>query len=278
MDISEDILKSVVFICLKSNMSTKPIGTGFIMSVVSKNKPEVSYTYLVTASHIIEKAYNTGLQIVIKINTKEGTVKELYLPKEARFFEHPNNSSSPVDVAVIPFPVPNDTDIRHIPITMCLRNEEIEEGKIKIGNDVFIVGLFAPHHGKSKNIPIVRFGNIALMSNEKVSVKWKNAEIDAFLIEARSIGGISGSPVFLRTPLHRIDPEDGKLKMQPLINIRLTGLVHGHWSINESKIDEITEEKNVNMGIAIVIPAFKIFETIMQDELEKIRSELDKKH
>jgi hypothetical protein len=42
--------------------------------------------------------------------------------------------------------------------------------------------------------PTARFGNIAQMPNEPVIIK--RFEQDCFLVEARSIGGFSGSPVF----------------------------------------------------------------------------------
>jgi hypothetical protein len=50
------------------------------------------------------------------------------------------------------------------------------------------VGLFSEHQGAERNIPIVRVGNIAAMPEEPVlTTSW--GAIDAYLIEARSIGG-----------------------------------------------------------------------------------------
>jgi hypothetical protein len=50
------------------------------------------------------------------------------------------------------------------------------------------------HEGRQKNSPTARFGNIAQMPNEPVIIK--RFEQECFLVEARSIGGYSGSPVF----------------------------------------------------------------------------------
>ena len=100
--------------------------------------------------------------------------------------------------------------------------------------------------------------------NEKVPTKY--GDVDAYLIEARSIGGLSGSPVFLR------DTSTGK--------IYLFGLAHGHWDIppankNDIQID-YDSKSSVNMGIAIVIPATKILEVLYHEEFIKIRNQYDK--
>ena len=65
-----------------------------------------------------------------------------------------------------------------------------------MGDEVFVVGLFRHRHGTQRNIPIVRVGNLAALTEEKVATN-DFGLVDAYLIEARSIGGLSGSPVFL---------------------------------------------------------------------------------
>jgi hypothetical protein len=51
----------------------------------------------------------------------------------------------------------------------------------------------------------------------------------------------------------------------------LLGLAHGHWDIKESEMNKpffTHDSKNgVNMGIAIVVPATKIYETLYRPEL-----------
>jgi hypothetical protein len=60
----------------------------------------------------------------------------------------------------------------------------------------------------------------------------------------------------------------------------LLGLMHGHWdtmlgSDNASAPDRI-ETHSVNMGIAIVVPAYKILEVIEQPMIRKSEDEKDK--
>jgi hypothetical protein len=64
------------------------------------------------------------------------------------------------------------------------------------GDDVFVVGRFINREGKQKNIPSVRFGNIAQMPGEPLFLD-DGKELECFLIEGRSISGFSGSPVFI---------------------------------------------------------------------------------
>jgi hypothetical protein len=55
--------------------------------------------------------------------------------------------------------------------------------------------LVRESHGRHQNVPIVRVGNFASYPAEQIQTGF--GRMDAFLIEARSIGGLSGSPVFV---------------------------------------------------------------------------------
>ena len=79
---------------------------------------------------------------------------------------------------------------------MVATDKVINDNAIGVGDEVFLTGLFANHIGQQRNLPIIRVGNIALMPEEPVQHP-SLGPIDAYLIEARSIGGLSGSPVFV---------------------------------------------------------------------------------
>jgi hypothetical protein len=143
----------------------------------------------------------------------------------------------------------------------------MKANEVGLGDEVFVTGLFRHHHGNRRNIPIIRVGNIACLTEEKVSTK-SYGDIDAYLIEARSIGGLSGSPVFLNLGITRmIQGEIKHAQSQPVFY--LLGLIHGHYDVNIDSIDEIELDKTnylspdrVNTGIAIVVPFHKINEVI----------------
>jgi hypothetical protein len=73
--------------------------------------------------------------------------------------------------------------------------ETIAHHDLGVGDEVFITGLFTKVTETTKNIPIVRTGTVAMMPGEEIP--FGNNLIEAYLIESRSIGGLSGSPVFV---------------------------------------------------------------------------------
>lgn len=282
MEVPKEILRSVAFICVKETdgitQTFEPCGTGFFVSVQSANN--LFHLYFVTAKHIIEET--RGMEISVKVNNGRGASMNITIANGFSWITHPDEN---VDVAITPFALPIETNLISIPIDMALKKEDIDNGNIGIGDDVFITGLFTHHHGKFENLPIVRMGNIAMLPNEKVSVGWHDGvDMDAYLIEARSIGGISGSPVFFgESHFKRNFGKESQIKNALRFNPKfyLGGLIHGHWKTDISKIDKaksIKEEENVNMGIAIVTPASKIVETLMQDSLVEMRKEIDAEH
>lgn len=93
----------------------------------------------------------------------------------------------------------------------------------------------------------------------------------AYLIEARSIGGLSGSPVFVTETLGMRN-ESGEI-LAGGGPFYFMGLMHGHWDIPAELKNDIPSDKEgkVNMGIAIVVPAITILEVINQEELVEMR-------
>jgi hypothetical protein len=176
---------------------------------------------------------------------------------------HPTDASA--DVAVFCIDITSEMDHLAIPTYLCLKDNVLQPNTFGIGDEVFIIGLFHHHYGMARNIPIVRIGNLIALNEEKVRTRL--GFIDAYLIEARSIGGISGSPVFINFGHTRAMPTT--LTESPTKPIMLLGLIHGHFDTSSPEIDQNSESsmdilspEKVNTGIAIVVPAHKIQETI----------------
>jgi hypothetical protein len=156
-----------------------------------------------------------------------------------------------------------------------------------------MTGLFNKMKGRSSNAPVVRTGNVALMPDpgETLSCMKGFRDAEAYLVEARSIGGLSGSPAFVRETLY-YESEFGPRGAPPETlraarlagcgSFYLLGLVHGHWEIDPEERNEpdpmavAREEPNaVNMGIAVVVPAKKIREVLYHPDLVEARRTQD---
>jgi hypothetical protein len=247
MQLPLDIKKCVVFIGLQKADGEYIIGgTGFLV-VDDTNKNQTPY--IVTAKHVIEGIRNTGLDTVcLRVNLNSGTAK--WYSTEMKDWKY--HSDTNVDVAIFKSSGDATWDHRFYPLSFSVTQQHIEGSKIDSGDDIFLIGLFTQHHGQQKNIPIVRVGNISAMPIEKIQTK--DHLMDGYLIEARSIGGLSGSPVFVNLGTTRMI--DGQLKTNTNgIGHLLMGLIYGHY-------DQGKAFEKVNMGIGIVTPVEKVIETI----------------
>lgn len=273
MQIPDEIRKSVAFVCFADKDGIQLAGTAFFV-VIGAHEIGYVFGYVVTAKHVIVAVQRTSVdgKALLRVNMKAGPSQFV----ETRVFDwqfHPNEPS--VDVAVLPLWLPRDqVDFLPIPVEMAATNKVIQDEAIGVGDDVFLTGLFVNHVGRNRNLPIVRAGNIALMPEEPVQTA-ELGPIDAFLVETRSIGGLSGSPVFVYTGSMRLI---GNTNLMGGGNrFYWLGLMHGHWSIEAPGHDDLTkdafENERVNMGIAIVVPVSRILEVINQEVFVKARQQ-----
>lgn len=272
MLVPEEVRKCVVFVCYMGKDDIKLAGTAFFASIPS-TIPNKVYPYLITARHVIEgiKKRSIDNKVYLRINRRENS-SILIGTDIIQWKYHPNIEN--VDVAAIQWaPDAKIYDYRVIPTSMAVTPEVITSEGIGCGDEVFLTGLFSNHYGQQRNIPIIRIGNIACMPEEPVQTK-DLGKIDAYLIEARSIGGLSGSPVFV----HLSGMRKGSIRLgqEPIYWL---GLIHGHFDLSRLEIDEAELDNlidlKVNMGIAIVVPVSKILEVLNQEEFVKSRDKQD---
>jgi hypothetical protein len=265
MLIPQEVRKCVAFLGYQmANGNFRFAGTVFFLGrqIASTDR---YFTYAVTAKHVVDGIRQKGLShALIRFNFGDGTSRWARTAV-GEWYTHPTDPTA--DVAVLKMWLPPDSDHLMYPITECVSEERIRRHNIGSGDEVFLTGLFAPHFGKQRNIPIVRVGNIAAMPEEPVASRI--GPVDAYLIEARSIGGLSGSPVFVNLGFTRwIDGGVKHANSGPIYY--LLGLMHGHWDLGASDLDAAVEDHtsaaSVNMGIGIVVPIHKILETLDRDE------------
>jgi len=275
MRIPHQVLKCVGFISHDQPKSDY-LGTVFVVSLQSEADPSGGYAHLVTAKHVAE-LIDPG-PFVIGMNAKDGT-KLMLKSGDARWWYHPTESDS-VDVAVTYFApgMADEYDVESIPSTIFASDSSLMQYGVGLGDEIFTVGLFTRFFGTSRFEPIVRIGNLAMMPHQRIPLKGFG-EAEGYLVEGRSIGGLSGSPVFVRNtvymPGRTAEGEEVQLAGTGS-RIQLLGLMHGHWDL-PMKFKKAEQEEAVNMGVAIVIPAKKILETLHHPELVQMRKEMDEK-
>ena len=275
MRIPDRLLKCVGFVSryepdIEGGSHIRFGGTAFIVGVLMEGN--VGLAHLVTARHVAN-AIEPG-ETVIAMNDKDGMPLFLRTGPQ-KWFYHPTEKDS-VDVAVMPFGSPRfkEYDIEWIPEEIFATDKRIAEFEIGLGDELVIIGLFTRFYGQAELTPLVRTGNIAMMSGDKLPIR-DFGEMEAYLVEGRSIGGLSGSPVFVRNTVKMpVQTADGKLAhISGLGQAHLLGLVHGHWDLPVS-FSATEQAEAVNMGVSIIVPAKKILETLHNPELVALR----KKH
>jgi hypothetical protein len=247
-------------------------GTGFFVKKSIEQEKPLSYIYLVTAKHVVKDIGKSEPYIVA--NGSDGSLRQL-VHLGPQWWYHPSDESADVAVRQVGF----QPDLLNFAADVkdFIFPNDVKSGVVVPGDETFTAGYFSPI-SSDRMIPIVRHGNIAMLPDEQIQTN--QGYRDVYLVEARSIGGISGSPVFVRPPLrYGIEMPKGTTAMFDAIgHYKLLGVMHGHWDIDESKKNETQIEPNkhgVNMGIGIVVPAIKIIETIMQPGLEELRKKAD---
>lgn len=262
--VDDAVKKCVCFIGYQVDGKPRIAASGFLVGFDSDSR------LIVTAKHLI-----VGLQqkrpnfpIAIWLN-RPGSGRGIIETKPEDWLFHPSDDQ--VDTAVLKMPIPIE-GFDHLAITpeMFATDELVSEYKVGVGDELYFPGLFVPHGGRDRNRPIVRQGTIAAMPEEPIDTPM--GPIEAYLAEVRSIGGLSGSPVFLHLNDPWRDPP-GARPDDPILTQHADvffGLVHGHYDA-KSLLTTPLDLEAVNMGISMVVPAQRIREVIEQEEIEMVR-------
>ena len=276
MLVPDEVRKCVAFVGYKNAEGMKWAGTAFFVAMQIPYTDR-SFGFAVTAKHVIDgiRRKSTDKRVYLRLNFKDADASFSSTELD-EWKTHPNDPS--VDVAVMKFFIPGDvTDHLYFGSQDFARKDVIKNEGIDIGEEVFFAGLFYGHTGRKKNIPIIRVGNISAMPEEPVYTP-EFGDIEAYLVEARSIGGLSGSPVFVHLGLVR--NVDGRVQFATRKEgpYWLLGLMHGHWDvslleIDSPQLDDNTSEK-VNVGIGVVVPAYKILEVMNQPLFVEMRRKM----
>jgi hypothetical protein len=326
MRVTPELVSTVAFLCARARSGQNlPGGTAFFVELPDESDPKRFWTYLVTAQHCLDEI--SGQDVYVRINTVPNiggpAGYEDIKTHKGDWYPHWN-----ADVAAILAPYdPARHAIQKVPIELFIgANYRLDistfDGRgnpvlepvlrtaypggipVELGHELFFPGLFIQSAGKTRNLPIVRFGHISRMpGDEMVSIRGAvsgTKQIRAFLAEFHSWGGHSGSPVFwhheynITLPLNvpRWQPPQSSLLIQQKqfvperIDVQvargwiegLLGLMSAHFDIEVSPKDKSSRRSiediitGINAGTAVITPAENIRELLMSDEMKEDRA------
>ena len=163
------------------------------------------------------------------MNTSDGKAKLIEVNSPWFFSEDPS-----ADIAVLPYRPDSKIFVyRTVPLSMFVTDDLVAQKGIGVGDELYMAGLFTRRFGSDCNRPIVRSGIIAAMPDEPIPDSKTGLSFSAYIAEVRSIGGLSGSPVFVALGPARA--HNGQITLE--LQFALLGVVRGHW--DEKSTDSI---------------------------------------
>jgi hypothetical protein len=172
--IPADFRKTVVFLGQDVDEQKHVFASAFwVINVQSPEEVAKQYrpAYLVTATHALERLEQKGLSTVrIRVNLRNGESQWLPPISIARWKAHPDNTA---DVSFLKHEIREDWDHAGWPTTAFVTPDSVKEDnkEIELGDEVFSVGLFWPHEGRMRSVPLVRIGNISALRDERAETK-----------------------------------------------------------------------------------------------------------
>jgi hypothetical protein len=270
----------------QSGKRTGPHGTGFVWSRQMKADGSQSHFYGISNWHL---THDLGASI-IRLNTRDGKSRYLDFGPEDWHFLRGGDDLSAIDL----------TQAGHVTDEVGHYTEHygyvsqhtMDTDQISVGEDVFMMGLFANHHGGERNIPAVRFGNIAMLAEKDALIEQPNGnKRPSHLVDMRSRTGFSGSPVILyRIPENDLSDIPGQPPPARLKVLTLLGVHCGQFyeavevrksppKFGEKLGDPIKDgdELFIQSGMNIVVPAWRVKELLDQEVFEVARQEREEK-
>jgi hypothetical protein len=271
------------------NNNPIPYGTGFFVILkndTGKGSGEGAFVYLVTAKHVLKDENGADFdRVYLRLDTLKGEAAfvplDLIQNGQRLVFTHADPT---VDIAVVPA-IPSQTlfDFKVMSEDLLSTKETFTQYNIAEGSNVFFVGLFTTYYGEHANVPIFRFGRMAMFPDEPVP--WidydgqPQQQARLYLIEIQSYGGNSGSPVFfsLGATEQRAKPGNVLLVGSPLL--KLAGVMRGRFNDLHPPIGFLqtptasTPVPLPNIGIAAVTPSYFLHDILFSDTLKKFRAD-----
>ena len=262
--------------------SVSPLGTGFFVAIPHHQVEGRIWPYFVTAKHVLKRTLEEyWTEIFIRANVRgwslgsnQNGVNFFTLPVSDREgnLQWAIHSNPAVDLAVIQqFPRTDMFEFQSIPSTIFATREVIGREEVAEGDEVFFPCFTPEIPQQRRNNPVIRFGKIALMSDEDIQTPEGSTKFH--FAECYPFGGNSGSPVYLRFgPTRRatqivVGPE----------RYFLLGVMKGYWHHDQPvEVQQTQFRLSVaqHMGIAAITPVDYLHEILYSETLRKQRGEI----
>jgi hypothetical protein len=183
--IQQQIIKSVFYLYRdksSANNGIGAVGTGFIVGLQAGRK---LHYYGVTNKHVACKQGGS----IVRLNTRKGVEFFHFGPEDWEF------DPSGDDIAAVRLDLDVEKhEVSAIPTNLFSRRGDPDVG---VGDDAFMIGLFADHEGREKNNPMARFGNISMLASNSSPVTVGEKSYECHIVDMHARSGFSGSPVFV---------------------------------------------------------------------------------
>jgi hypothetical protein len=250
-------------------------GCGFMLVVpFAGENPTHGTLYAVTNAHVIGQVAVRGGTPTLRLNKHDGAT--MLLPvDDAQWVRHPDGD----DLAIAQLgAVDESVRFKALSTHHLVTVEDIAD--FATGADVFSVGRFVTHDGRQRNTPAVRFGHVAMLPYEPI-LTGQGLKQESFLVDARSIPGQSGSPVFLYRGIQTMGSMEGKGPAG--IRIRLLGIDYAHRDF-DPVLDDLRRPLvprqwvEQNTGMMAVVPAWKLAELLDDEDVVARRADNEASH
>lgn len=294
--VTEYLLDAIVFVYPDEDEARRGEphgGTGCLVSYpfVTEGYEDKIHLYAVTNSHVVKR---DGRSRALRMNKIDGEVEVITTPGSA--WHHHDDA----DVAAVPLHVDQKAiRLSDIPAEIFLTPEDVAGQFYVDGDDCMFIGRHHGLDGKQRNTPAVRMGSVAIMTPEPVDrTDTHGRHEESIALEARSLSGFSGSPVFVwqsgqiaapRYGSGLIGSERSLIGKWPIVvhgtlesRFAFLGITWGHMKGPNAVVDPGDDEDDaekaltLNSGIMLAVPAWRIKELLDSEELAAMREEAEK--
>ena len=251
-------------------------GTGFFVKHIDEQGNRG--TYFVTAKHVAEGV--RGRDFVLRM----GSVKEEI--RNAKW--HYLTDDPSVDIAVLEYAPPADAGVVRFPTKHFITPFKVGTKRIGPGDQAHIVGLYRLHPGEQRNRVVVHTGHVAMMpdADDRFSIKGLPEPVEGYAVEAQTLEGLSGSPVFVRRSIMVKPIEHTGVPPLAYGAIFLLGIWIASWEGVPDEVlanqltgtnrqegigPSIEQQLKVPVGMGVVAPAYDILRVLEIDELKESR-------